>query len=134
MANRGPLGYAKTLQYRGCYDRPAKENLEFLSDVIVTTAAHSFVRFHGRDANRHYWYNYLYSKEELEPWVEKVDRIRKETKILRAYFNNHYGGKAVINALQFKQMLGDKLSDNERNALDRAQKYLSNQQSTLSAE
>jgi uncharacterized protein YecE (DUF72 family) len=115
-------------------DSPAKENLEFLSDVIVTTADHSFVRFHGRNTKGRYWYNYLYSEEELEPWVEKVEQIRKETKILRAYFNNHYGGKAVINALQFKQMLGNKLSDNEKNALERAQKYLSNVQSTLSAE
>jgi uncharacterized protein YecE (DUF72 family) len=49
----------------------------------------------------HYWYNYLYSKEELEPWVEKVEVVKKQTKVLRAYFNNHYGG-AAVNALQFK--------------------------------
>jgi uncharacterized protein YecE (DUF72 family) len=29
-------------------DSPSIENLEFLSDVIVTTADHSFIRFHGR--------------------------------------------------------------------------------------
>ncbi len=32
-------------------------------------------------------------KQELEPWVEKVNRIKNETKVLRVYFNNHYGGK-----------------------------------------
>ncbi len=41
----------------------------------------------------HYWYNYLYTKEELKPWVEKVEQVKKETKILRVYFNNHYGRK-----------------------------------------
>ena len=35
-------------------DSPAKENLEFLSDVTVTTADHSFIRFHGRNTKGHY--------------------------------------------------------------------------------
>jgi uncharacterized protein YecE (DUF72 family) len=46
----------------------------------------------------------LYTKEELKPCVEKVEQVKKETKVLRAYLNNHYSGKAVINALQFKEM------------------------------
>ena len=95
-------------------DSPANENLEFLSEVTVTTADHSFIRFHGRNIKGHYWYNYLYNKEELKPWVEKVEQIRKQTKVLRAYFNNHYGGKAVVNALQFKEMTGTALSEYEK--------------------
>jgi uncharacterized protein YecE (DUF72 family) len=55
-------------------DSPAKEDLEFLSDV---TADHSFIRFHGRNTKRHYWYDYLYTKEELKPWVEKVEQVKK---------------------------------------------------------
>lgn len=105
-------------------DSPAKENLEFLSEATVTTADHSFVRFHGRNPKGHYWYNYLYSKEELEPWVEKIDRIKEQTKILRVYFNNHYGGKAVINALQFKEMTGTTLSEREVSILENARSYL----------
>lgn len=107
-------------------DSPRKENLEFLSEGIVTTADHSFVRFHGRNVKSHFWYDYLYSKEELEPWVEKIDRIRAETKVLRIYFNNHYGGKAVVNALEFKEMLGIKLSDKEVTKLENAKSYLEN--------
>ena len=102
-------------------DSPANENLEFLSEVTVTTADHSFIRFHGRNTKGHYWYNYLYNKEELKPWVEKVEQIRKQTKVLRAYFNNHYGGKAVVNALQFKEMTGTALSDYEKKVLEHAQ-------------
>jgi uncharacterized protein YecE (DUF72 family) len=113
-------------------DSPAKENLEFLSEVTVTSADHSFIRFHGRNTKGHYWYDYLYSKEELRPWVEKIEEVKKQTKVLRAYFNNHYGGAAVINALQFKEMLGNKLSENERNIIEHAQEYLSSRQLTLS--
>jgi uncharacterized protein YecE (DUF72 family) len=105
-------------------DSPKEENLEFLSETSVTTADHSFVRFHGRNAKGHYWYDYLYNKEELEPWVEKIDKIREETKVLRVYFNNHYGGKAVINALEFKEMLGIKLSEKEVSRLENAKSYL----------
>jgi uncharacterized protein YecE (DUF72 family) len=105
-------------------DSPKKENLEFLSETVVTTADHSVVRFHGRNVKGHYWYDYLYNKEELEPWVEKIDKIREQTKILRVYFNNHYGGKAVINALEFKEMSGIKLSEKEASKLENAKSYL----------
>jgi uncharacterized protein YecE (DUF72 family) len=113
-------------------DSPVKENLEFLSEVTVTTAEHSFIRFHGRNTKGHYWYDYLYSEEELRPWVEKVEEVKKQTKVLRAYFNNHYGGAAVINALQFKEMLGNRLSENESSIIEHAQEYLSSRQLTLS--
>jgi uncharacterized protein YecE (DUF72 family) len=43
-------------------------------------------------------------EEELRPWVEKVEEVKKQMKVLRAYFNNHYGGAAVINALQFRDL------------------------------
>jgi uncharacterized protein YecE (DUF72 family) len=112
-------------------DSPAKENLEFLSEVTVTTSDHSFIRFHGRNTKGHYWYDYLYSKEELKPWIEKVEEVKRQTKVLRAYFNNHYGGAAVINALQFKEMLGNRLSENERSIIEHAQEYPSNKQLTL---
>jgi hypothetical protein len=50
----------------------------------------------------------------LKPWVEKVNEIIEQTKILRIYFNNHYGGKGVVNAMQFKEMIGVSLSADER--------------------
>jgi uncharacterized protein YecE (DUF72 family) len=101
-------------------DSPSKENLEFLSETTITTADHSFVRFHGRNIKGHYWYNYLYSKEELEPWAEKIHKMKEQIKVLRVYFNNHYGGKAVINALEFKEMIGIKLSEKEASILENA--------------
>jgi uncharacterized protein YecE (DUF72 family) len=105
-------------------DSPKKENLSFLSNSIVSSSEHSFVRFHGRNTSSgRYWYNYLYSKQELEPWIDKVRELENQTKKLRIYFNNHYGGKAIINALQFKEMRGSSLKDKERKILQNAENY-----------
>ena len=103
-------------------DSPPNDNLEFMSDVTVT-ANHSFIRFHGRDSKHRY--NYLYSKEELAPWASKVKMLQKETTVVRYYFNNHYGDKAVVNALQFKEILGQKLTVEQEKALTHAQNYIS---------
>jgi uncharacterized protein YecE (DUF72 family) len=99
-------------------DSPAKDNLKFLSEVVVT-ANHSFVRWHGRDS--HHRYNYLYSEEELKPWIGKIKKMQMETSVVRGYFNNHYGAKAVVNALLFKEMIGESVSDKQRSALEHAQ-------------
>jgi hypothetical protein len=42
------------------------------------------------------------------------------TKVIRAYFNNHYGVAAVINALQYKEVLGNKLLENGRSMIEHA--------------
>lgn len=110
-------------------DSPTRENLEFLSDENnITSKSISVVRLHGRNTNQgHYWYDYLYSQEELNPWVEKITKMRQMTDTVFVYFNNHYGGKAVVNALQFKEMINDKpLTKNEKRVLETAKKYLSN--------
>ena len=56
----------------------------------------------------------------------KLSQIKQQTKILRIYFNNHYGGKAVVNALEFKEMIGMSLSEKERKILEEAKHYPSN--------
>ncbi|MDR4511006.1 MAG: DUF72 domain-containing protein [Nitrososphaeraceae archaeon] len=113
-------------------DSPSSDNLQFLSEVIVTSKNHSFIRFHGRNSKQRY--NYLYSREELQPWIEKVRAIQditlgkitnNNTSKLRIYFNNHYGCKAVINALEFKDMLGMPLSDKQKKALEFTKRYYS---------
>ena len=72
------------------------------TDTIISKD-HSFIRLHRR--NPKHRYNYRYSIKELIPWIDKVKEIAAKTNTLRIYFNNHYGGKAVINALQFKDIL-----------------------------
>ena len=102
-------------------DSPPQDKLEFLSNVTVT-ANHAFIRWHGRNARHRY--NYLYSKEELKPWVPKVKQIQAETQVVRGYFNNHYGGKAVLNALEFRDMLGEALSTEQQSVIEHAREYL----------
>ena len=92
-------------------DSPPEDRLQFLSEVIAT-ANHSFIRWHGRSAKHRY--NYLYSKQELNPWVEKVKKLSLETPVVRGYFNNHYGAKAIVNSLEFRELLGESLSGEAR--------------------
>jgi uncharacterized protein YecE (DUF72 family) len=72
----------------------------------------AYVRFHGRNyekwfAHEESWerYNYLYSKDELEPWV---GRIKKMAMAKDAYVitNNHFRGQAIVNAADLKAALG----------------------------
>jgi uncharacterized protein YecE (DUF72 family) len=53
-----------------------------------------------------------------------VNQIREQTKILRIYFNNHYGGKAVVNAMQFKEMIGVSLSIDEKRVMENTKSHI----------
>jgi uncharacterized protein YecE (DUF72 family) len=54
----------------------------------------------------------------------EIDKIKAQINVLRIYFNNHYGGKAVINVLEFKEMIRIKLSEKEANILESARSCL----------
>jgi uncharacterized protein YecE (DUF72 family) len=86
-----------------------------LAPSAQATSAVGYVRLHGRRYDTwftddaaiptHERYNYLYSAEELAPWVT---RIRKVSGLARNTFvvtNNHFQGKAVVNALQLISIL-----------------------------
>ncbi|MGC8644993.1 MAG: DUF72 domain-containing protein [Thermoplasmata archaeon] len=85
------------------------------------TADFSYVRFHGRNYDlwfgkgdlkgRQNKYDYLYTEEELVPWIERVRNMEGDVFI---YFNNHAQAKAAINALEFQRMLGIKLVRREQ--------------------
>ena len=71
----------------------------------TVTGPLAYVRFHGRNyekwfAHEESWerYNYLYSKEELEPWVgaHRDDGARARTTYVIT--NNHFRGQAIVNA------------------------------------
>jgi len=101
-------------------DSPEQDNVQFLSQAIVT-ANHCFIRWHGRQGKPRY--NYLYSREELRSWVDKVRQLSNETAVVRGYFNNHYGARAVVNAIEFKEMLGTVLSEKEKAVLENARNF-----------
>lgn len=85
---------------------------ESVKPADTATGPVAYVRLHGRNyekwfAHSESWerYNYLYSKEELEPWV---DRIRSMAKDKETYVitNNHFRGQAIVNAGDLKEAIG----------------------------
>lgn len=68
------------------------------------TADIAYFRWHGKGSRP--WYNYLYDKEELKPWVPKIEKAADKVDTVVGYFNNHYHGYAVENCLQVLEMLG----------------------------
>lgn len=75
-----------------------------------------YLRLHGRNAAQ-WWqhdksedrYNYLYSAEELEPFVEAAEDASRSVKKAYLYANNHFSAKSVANAATIKDKLGQKL-------------------------
>ncbi len=71
--------------------------------------------------------NYSYSEKELVTQAEKIKKVKDMIDNTYVYFSNSYGGKAVVNALQFKEMINNApLLENEKIVLNIARKYLSN--------
>jgi uncharacterized protein YecE (DUF72 family) len=93
-----------------CVDEPRLKGL--LPPVAKATSGIGYVRFHGRNAKQwwkhdapHQRYDYLYSREELESWVPKVQEVDAAALKTYVFFNNHYEGKSGQNALQLAEML-----------------------------
>jgi uncharacterized protein YecE (DUF72 family) len=91
-----------------------------LPPEVKVTSDIAYVRWHGKGERP--WYYYLYSKEELEPWVPKVKEASAQTKTTYGYFNNHYHGYAVKNCLEFAEMLGT-ASQEQREVKGNVEKY-----------
>ena len=79
----------------------------------TATSSIGYVRLHGRNyenwfrekAPRDERYNYLYSPDELEPWITRIKEVASQTKETYVITNNHFRGKAVVNALEIKATL-----------------------------
>lgn len=87
------------------------------------TSATGYFRLHGRrydtwfsdallarsdgdpEVPRHERYNYLYGEQELLPWADRVRNAAEQTKTTFVVANNHFQGKAAVNALQFIHLL-----------------------------
>jgi uncharacterized protein YecE (DUF72 family) len=86
-----------------------------LGPSAVSTSPVGYVRLHGRRYDTwfsddpatptHERYNYLYSPEELDPWIERIHKVQGNARDTFVVTNNHYQGKAVVNALQLISIL-----------------------------
>src|SRR5262245_12880673 len=78
------------------------------------TSPVGYVRLHGRNYGNWFRekaapsdrYDYLYSIDELEPWVDKIKTVARDAEETYVVTNNHFRGKGVVNALEIKAMLG----------------------------
>lgn len=77
------------------------------------TAQVGYVRLHGRnyknwfskDADVRERYDHLYSLNELDPWLARAKKIAEDAGDTYVVTNNHYLGKAVVNALEISSIL-----------------------------
>ena len=82
-----------------------------IAKELPITADTAYFRFHGRNAEM-WWkgdsetrYKYLYSPEEMAELTEKVRSASEKTKLLFAFFNNHWKGYAPRNAIDMIKSL-----------------------------
>lgn len=92
-----------------CVDEPRIKGL--IGNVVAVTSNVSYLRMHGRNAEKWYGgkgserYDYLYSRDELIEWVSKIKELEGKSGITVVSFNNHPIGKAVINAKGLKELM-----------------------------
>ncbi|MHA2018581.1 MAG: DUF72 domain-containing protein, partial [Promethearchaeota archaeon] len=67
-----------------------------------------YLRFHG--FGKKPWWNYSFSDEELSNWGEIINNTLSENSnlIKVTYFNNHFSGYAVKNAMDLMPKMGVK--------------------------
>jgi uncharacterized protein YecE (DUF72 family) len=91
-----------------------------LAPTEHVTASTAYVRLHGRNYNhwfvekgsdsdnRNDRYNYLYNARELEGWKQKIANVAEKAQTTYVITNNHFEGKAGVNALELKAMIYNK--------------------------
>jgi uncharacterized protein YecE (DUF72 family) len=82
------------------------------------TSPVGYIRLHGRRYDTWFTddpesppserYNYLYSAKELSPWTNRIRHISETAENTFVIANNHYLGKAAVNALQLVAALTGK--------------------------
>ena len=83
----------------------------------IATSPIGYIRLHGRNYDA-WWrenkylgerYDYLYSAAELAPWLDRIKSVEHETEDTYVVTNNHYIGKAIVNAFEISSILRDQL-------------------------
>lgn len=84
-----------------------------IKPAALTTSTIGYIRLHGRNyqswftENKHVGerYDYLYSVNELDPWIDRIKTVEHAAEDTYVVTNNHYLGKAVVNALEISSIL-----------------------------
>ena len=82
-----------------------------VAEEVPLTSDLAYFRFHGRNAEM-WWkgdsetrYKYLYSPEEIDELAGKIKKATEKSKLLFAFFNNHWQGYAPQNAVSMMKDL-----------------------------
>jgi len=96
-------------------DAPRTRASNVLPPVAAATHRVAYVRFHGRNVRtwnikaEKSWqrFDWMYSPEELEEWVEKIGRLTEEADEVYAMFNNNRDDFAPRSAAIFRGLLDE---------------------------
>ncbi|OFW71513.1 MAG: hypothetical protein A2Y55_03005 [Actinobacteria bacterium RBG_16_68_12] len=96
-------------------DAPRTRASNVLPPVAAATHAVAYVRFHGRNVRtwnikaEKSWqrFDWMYSPEELEEWVEKIGRLADDADELYAMFNNNRDDFAPRSAALLRGLLDE---------------------------
>src|SRR2546423_12283365 len=77
------------------------------------TSSIGYIRLHGRnyqnwfreEANVMERYDYLYSRDELDPWIDRIKEISDKAKETFVITNNHARGQSLVNAFEILAQL-----------------------------
>lgn len=80
------------------------------------TAGIGYVRLHGRnyenwfraDAETHERYDYLYTKDELSGWLDRIHEVAERARATYVIANNHFRGQAVVNTAMLRALAGER--------------------------
>ncbi|MDP4091840.1 MAG: DUF72 domain-containing protein [Bacillota bacterium] len=92
-----------------CVDEPQVRGL--IRNVTALTSEVAYLRLHGRNAEKWYGgngperYDYLYSSQELEEWIPKIEKMDNSAALTIISFNNHPQGKAIANTKMMLELL-----------------------------
>jgi len=87
-------------------DQPLFSNS--IKPAAEVTSEIGYVRLHGRnyqnwfreEANVVERYDYLYSPDELQPWVDRIKEVSDKAKQTFVITNNHARGQSLVNAFE----------------------------------
>ena len=80
----------------------------------VAQADLAYLRLHGRNeawyrpgVGRDRRYDHLYGPADLQEFASRIRRLREGASRVVVVTNNHFSGKAVVNALELKALIGE---------------------------
>jgi len=79
-----------------------------IKPAAEVTSSIGYIRLHGRnyqnwfreEANVVERYDYLYSSDELEPWIGRIKEVSEKAKQTFVITNNHARGQSLVNAFE----------------------------------